>query len=341
MPAMLRPVYRSALADAIVACAAQRRRNPLREFFEALPAWDGKDHIGELSKYFIDKHEPITYADGSQRSVFHAFLLRWLCGVIAKIFGNPNAMRANTMLAPASLQGLGKSHFAWWISPTVEFYIEKQIAPDDKDCRMLRAKTAVWEVGELAATTKRRDVDELKGFITETVVSDRRPYAIFGIQKPSICSYIGSVNPDGSGFLADPTGNRRFAVVELEVIADDYAVEIDQRQVWSQALAIWRADPGAYAFSPEEVKVRDANAEAETEADVYADMIARVFNVDLANTEAAISSSEMMEKLRTYAGLSHGPERCGRGESWPVQCSRPGVSRGHALTVRPFTVAFP
>jgi predicted P-loop ATPase len=299
----------SALTDAIVALAARRRRHPLREFFAVLPAWDGKDHIGGLAKYFIDKHDPITYADGTQRSVLHAFLLRWLCGAIAKIHGNQNAIRANTMLVLAAKQGLGKSHFAAWISPSPIAYVEKQITPDDKDCRLLRAKTAVWEVGELAATTKRRDVDELKSFITETAVTERKAYGRFDIQKPNLCSYIGSVNPDGSGFLADPTGNRRFAVVELEVIAHDYAVDIDQRQVWAQALALWRADPFAYMFSPEEVLIRDANAEAETEADVYADMIARVFDVDPENSEVSTSSSEMMDKLRTYAGLAHGNEK--------------------------------
>lgn len=298
-----------ALRDAFIAYAAKHRRNPLREFYAGLPAWDGNDHIGRLAAYFIDKHEPIKYADGTERSVFHAFLLRWLCGAVAKIHGNPDAIRANTMLVLAAIQGMGKSHFAAWISPDLRYYVEKQIVPEDKDCRLLRAKTAVWEVGELAATTKRRDVDELKGFITETAVIERKAYGRFDIQKPNVCSYIGSVNPDGSGFLADPTGNRRFAVVELEQINHDYAVDVDQRQLWAQALALWNADPRAYEFSPEERSVRDANAEAETEADIYADLITRVFLVDTSQSEWSVSSSEMLEKMRTFAGMSHGNEK--------------------------------
>lgn len=298
-----------ALRDAIVAFAAKHRRHPLREFFATLPAWDGQDHIKTLSGYFIDKHTPIEYVDGTQRSVFHAFLLRWLCGAVAKIHGDQNAIRANTMIVLAAKQGIGKSHFASWISPNLRYYVEKQIVPEDKDCRLLRAKTAVWEVGELAATTKRRDIDELKGFITETAVIERKAYGRFDTQKPNLCSYIGSVNPDGAGFLADPTGNRRFAVVELEKINHDYAVDVDKHQVWAQALALWSADSRAYVFAPEEIKVRDDNAEEETEADVYADMITRVFEVDTGNKDLKVSSSEMLDKLRTFGGLSKGNER--------------------------------
>lgn len=330
-----------ALGDAIVALAAKRRRHPLREFFAQLPAWDGQDHIATLASYFIDKHKPIQYIDGTTRSVFHAFLLRWLCGAVAKIQGNTNATRANTMLVLASVQGLGKSHFAAWISPSTRYYVEKQITPEDKDCRLLRAKTAVWEVGELAATTKRRDVDELKGFITETAVVERKAYGHFDIQKPNLCSYIGSVNPDGTGFLADPTGNRRFAVVELEQINHDYAIDINHSQVWAQTLAIWNADPRCYEFTPEERQVRDDNAESQTEADIYADMISRVFDIDKSRDDWTVSSSEMLDKLRTYGGLAHGNEIVqGRSVSrsmykhWQIRSTRSNgrtVYRGVAL----------
>lgn len=298
----------SALGDAAVTVAAGNRRHPVREYLNGLE-WDGQDHIGKLSTYFKVNHPPIVYGDGTQRDVLDAFLRRWLVGAVAKIFGDPAAARSNFMIVLAGGQDIGKSHFSEWLCPvSKDYYLEKSINPDSKDVSLMRTNKVVWEVGELGATTRKADVEALKAFITTTVVTERKAYGHVETEKPAIASYIGTVNPDGSGFLSDSTGNRRFAVVEVEDINHAYATEVDIDQVWAQAMAMWRTDPKAYRMNREERAVGASNAEKHMSPDVYGDMIASVFDFDPDRPDWRVSATQVLHILRTFAGLSHGSE---------------------------------
>jgi hypothetical protein len=298
----------SALDDVVLAVADENRRHPLREYLDSLE-WDEEDHIKALAGYFKDAHEPIVYELGYRRSVFHAFLLRWLVGSVAKIYGDANAARSNFVLVLAGAQDAGKSHFAQWICPLPNYFVEGNINPDNKDCNLRRTRAWVWEISELGATTRRADVEALKSFITTAEVQERRPYAHNDVLKPTTASYIGTVNPDGAGFLLDSTGNRRFAVVDLVSIDWDYAKKIDINQIWAQAVHIYRCDPMTYRLTPEEVQVRTRNAEAHAAPDVFADTIAKLYVIDPAqagNTGWSHTSSDILERLRTFGGISRG-----------------------------------
>lgn len=298
----------SALDDAIVALATRRRRHPVREYLTGLQ-WDGTDHIARLSSYFDDRHEPITYRDGAKRTVFHAFLRRWLVSAVAKMFGDESAARSNFVLVLAGEQNAGKSHFASWLCPLPGYFVEKHIAPDDKDCSLQRTRAWVWEVMELGATTGRANIEALKGHITATKVTERKAYGHFDTVRPAVASYIGTVNPDGGGFLADQTGNRRFAVVDVEHINWRYADQVDVHQAWAQAMHLWRQEPRGYRFAPEEGTVQASNAEAHMAPDIMADMLARTYQIDPKQTGWRATSSEILDTLRTYAGLSHGQDK--------------------------------
>lgn len=306
-----------ALEDSWLAIAAKNRRHPVREWLNA-QTWDGTNHIAHLSSFFTGKpdddgNEPtVKYDDGTERTVFHAFLRRWLVGAVAKQMGDESAVRSNFVLTLTGGQDDGKSHFANWICPLQDYFVEGSISPENKDHMLLRTKSLVWEVKELGHTTKKADVEALKGFITGVITAERKAYGHFETRKTSVASYVGTVNLDGGGFLSDVTGNRRFAVVDLKCIDWAYSEKVNLPQVWAQAVALWRADPKAYRFSPEEVKVRDNAAENHMEVDIFADMLVRIFEIDPSKTaeiDWRMSSSDILEKLRTYAGLSRGNDR--------------------------------
>jgi hypothetical protein len=294
-----------ALDSAVVALAATRRRHPLRTYLGAL-TWDGCDHIAKLAGYVQDRHAPVTYADGTVRKAFHAFLVRWLVGSVAKIHGDRSAAMGNFILTLAGNQNLGKSHLAQWLCPLDGFFISQGIHPDSKDSSLRRTVTWVWEIGELGATTRRADVESLKGFVTSPTATERRPYARFDLEKPAIASYIGTVNDDGAGFLSDSTGNRRFVVVDLAAIDWRYESAVDPAQVWAQAMTIWRENPKAYILTTEEQAFRDRNNEAHAEHDQVADMLSMCIEKD---PNGRVRSSRVLEILRTYGGLSRGNDK--------------------------------
>ncbi len=73
---------------AFITDAAQNRYHPIKQYLESLE-WDGNDHIAALARYFTDAHDPILYANGTQRRVIHTWLHRWIIGAVAKIYRCP------------------------------------------------------------------------------------------------------------------------------------------------------------------------------------------------------------------------------------------------------------
>ena len=133
--------------------------------------------------------------------------------------GDENAARSNFILVLAGAQDAGKSHFARYMCPLPAATLSSgtsRLATKIVACSVPRAM--VWEVMELGATTRRADVEALKAHITQTTVSKRAAYGRYDTVRPAVASYIGTVNPDGGGFLSDTTGNRRFAVAEITAI---------------------------------------------------------------------------------------------------------------------------
>ncbi len=176
---------------------ATKSLDPVRDYLGAT-AWDGRDHIGALAAHFTDAHEVITYADGTARTVMHAWLRRWLIGAVGKVYGKAQ----NPMLTLTGGQGIGKSHFVQWLcSGLPDLHVELAIRPDSTDQLKLLSTKWIWEVAELGATTRRADREALKSFITLGYATYRPPYGRYELHKPALASFIGTVNPDGAGFL--------------------------------------------------------------------------------------------------------------------------------------------
>lgn len=205
--------------------------------------------IPRLCKHFVNP-------DGA----FSTWLFRWMCGAIAKTF----IQERNPMLVLVSDQGKGKSYFARWLCAMGEdYFLEGAINPDSKDARLRLTDKFIHEVAELGSTTRRADYESLKEFITKKWVSDRLPYARRPINKQAICSFIGSVNHDGAGFLNDPTGSTRFLSCEISGIDWSYSA-LDPKALWSEAFWFFKHASEPWRLTHEEEQLRQAiNAQYE------------------------------------------------------------------------------
>ena len=227
----------AAVEDYWTAAALKNAYHPFRSWLDGVQ-WDGKDHIATLAtKYMHDMHDPITWPDGTRRSVIHTWLFHWLVGAGGKLYAGDQ----NVMLVLDGAQDLGKSFFCHWLGSVAPGgYLESPIDTGDKDHDLRLLKHLVWEVSELGATTRKQDTESLKAFITKAVVTVRKPYGHHDIYKPAICSLVGTVN-NADGFLNDPTGTRRFMVATLDGIDWRYADQVDPAQVWATAYAAWKS----------------------------------------------------------------------------------------------------
>lgn len=238
--------------DAWKTLAYQKRYNPVKDFFTGLaghyePSGDGPYIVQGFSKFFNNP-------DG----MFSTWLFRWMTGAINKVLGGGR----NPMLLLAGPQDKGKSRLARWLCPLDEetYFMEKGISPDDKDDKFRLIDTLLWEVPEVGATTRRADIESLKAFLTLRNIKERKSYGRHPINKPVICNFIGSVNPDGAGFLNDPTGSTRFLCCTIEAIDFSYTTQ-PVKQLWAEAFWFWQNTPNAWELTPmEKERQRQINA---------------------------------------------------------------------------------
>lgn len=282
---------------AFVTQAAQNRYHPVKEYLNSLQ-WDGQDYISALANHFTDAHEPITYADGTQRTTFHAWLLRWLIGAVAKVY-NPQTAQ-NAMLVLDGGQGIGKSYFVRWLCPIESLHFEGAIRTEDKDYLGYMTQYFVWEVGELGATIRKADHEALKAMITLQHAVYRPSYGRYALDKPALASLIGTVNFDG-GLLNDSTGHRRFRPVTLIALDKNYS-QMNINQVWAQAVALYQNGESWQLTEEEKTRHAEITANYEIE-DVMENQIRQWFTVNPGNADLFTHTSVILEKLRTYAGV--------------------------------------
>lgn len=238
----------SRVKDAYIQFAFESPFHPVRDYLNGL-AWDGKDWISVFVSTFLNE------TTGFGETAFK----RWMIGSVAKIFEQGQ----NFMLVWDGPQNIGKSTLARWLCPLPQFYIEGAIKPDDKDSLIRLASRWIWEVMELQSTTRKADKEALKAFITTEEVTVRKPYGVNDMIKPAMASLIGTINEDGSGFLTDPTGNRRFVIIRFESIDFDYT-QLDPALLWAQAVAMYKAGE-PWALTREE---RQKQAEINTNYEI-------------------------------------------------------------------------
>lgn len=263
----------AAFEDAWIREAYSRKYNPIKEYFYNLPAYgllNGEPWIiPKLASYFKD-------VDG----IFPVWLLKWMVGAVGKVMNaGTDEPTQNPMLVLVGPQNLGKSRFVRWLCSGIPaYFIESHIATDDKDTWLRLASHFVWEVAELQAVIKKQDREALKDFITHDKITTRKAYGRFDVHVNATASLVGTVNENGTGFLNDPTGNRRFLTCELTAIDWAYAT-INPDEVWAEAWYLFGQNNNAWQLTPDEIAKRDEINLRFQEDDPIEDLLLKCYEI--------------------------------------------------------------
>lgn len=289
---------RHLMRDAFVKHARDNSYHPIKNYFESL-AWDGQDHIAKLASFFTDDHDEIVYADGSKRSVFHAWLYRWTISAVGKVY---DCLKYQSpMLILNGAQNAGKNTFVKWLCFDDRFYITSQVDPHNKDHEKYLVSYFIWSVPETGSTFRKTDREAFKDFLTKDKVVVRLAYGHHDTIKPPVASFIGSVNPE-PGLLNDPTGYRRFLPVTLKSI--DWSYEsVDKHQVWAQAYHLFKSGE-KHTLAPEESKIHNTITAALEFEDPMRDYLNRYFEIDKNKQEWFTLSADLIHQVRLMAEIS-------------------------------------
>jgi predicted P-loop ATPase len=265
---------------AIQEAAHRERYHPVKEYLDGLES-DGKDHFAALMNK-LEMSSPLA----------EVFWRKFLIGSIAKAID----AQQNFMLVLVGAQGKGKSRLVNWLCPLENLYNEGPVSPDNKDDLLMLLNTWLWEVAELDSTTRKADRSALKHFISLKQVKVRVPYGRYPIDKPAAASMIGTVNEDGTGFLNDPSGNRRFGVVQLVDIDWSYE-EIDTNQLWAQMYQAYK-DGEQFELTHHEKEIQNELNLSYTMSTPLEELFLSFFEYDKSQPDKFMSSMEILEALQ-------------------------------------------
>ena len=201
--------------------ANQNAYHPVRDWIDGVE-WDG---VSRLQQYY-DTIQTV----GTEISLKDTLMRKWALSVVAALY-HPN-FSCEGVLVLHGKQGTGKTTHV-----SLNFPLELSVDcvktgvtlnVNDKDSVLKATSSLITELGELGATFRRSDIEQLKGFITEKTDVVRPPY-----ERKANCYSRRTVfyaTVDKLGFLQDDE-NRRFWVLDVTSVS---APKYDLAQFWAE-----------------------------------------------------------------------------------------------------------
>ena len=214
----------------------ENKFNPIVDFIEALPKWDGKPHIENLLPDYL----------GVKKDAYSIAVMKlFMNGALARAY-HPGC-KFDYMLVLVGEQGIGKSTFLRELALNPQWFDDNfNTVEGNAAVERLRGKW-ILELAELLAMKRQKEIESIKAFLTVQSDSYREPYARRTSSRPRACVFSATTND--YTFLTDRTGNRRYLPVEVNkarvtksLFDDEKAVHEEFKQAWAEALYIYKTE---------------------------------------------------------------------------------------------------
>lgn len=222
---------------AFIKVSDDRHFHPIRDYLNALPAWDGVPRVAELF---------IRYFQANDTPYVRAVTQKAFAAAVARIYRPGTKFDCVPVLDGE--QGIGKSSIIKDLV-TSEYYSESLSLTDMDDKSGAEKLQGFWvvEIGELAGM-KKADIEKVKAFLSTSDDKYRPSYGKTVESHPRQCIIIATVNGE-RGYLRDITGNRRFWVIKLHQHKQEQTWHFslqDRDQFWAEAKAIFESGEKLY-----------------------------------------------------------------------------------------------
>ena len=195
--------------------------NPMQDFLDHLPRWDGQDRVKPLALRVKTKYEDWPYL----------FSL-WMRSMVAMWLGK--GQLTGNALVPLLIgrQGCGKSSFCRILIPRdLRLYYNDRINfKNESDLNLGLTSFALINLDEFDKITQRQQI-VLKYLVSTADLKYRPPYGTAYSAHRRYASFIGTTNAQLP--LTDPSGSRRFVCVNIEGNID-FETPLNYQQLYAQ-----------------------------------------------------------------------------------------------------------
>ena len=252
--------------------------NPVAEFLNALPEWDGKNHVNAV----FSRLPGITTEQ-------HGFLATWIRSVVAHWLQMDTLHGNECVPTLIGSQGCGKTTFVRRLLPPQlrQYYLDHLNLSNKFDKEMALTNNLLVNLDELEAIRPSQHA-ALKQTLSKSKVNGRPIFGRAQEDRPRFASFIATTNNPHP--LTDPTGSRRYICLEIpEGQLIDNEGDIDYEQLYAQVLHELREAKAPYWFNNLEVqRIQQLNQNFMEEKD-----IAEILNVCIRKPEEGETAQAM------------------------------------------------
>ena len=227
---------------AVAKAVDDRSYHPIREYFAALPPWDGVARVDTLL---------IDYLGASDNAYTRAVSRKVLCAAYRRI--KEPGIKFDYMPVLNGAQGIGKSTFIANLG--MDWFSDSLTLSDMNDKTAAEKLQGYWilEIGELAGM-KKADLDKVKAFVSRVDDKYRASFGRRVTSHPRQCVFFGTTNSE-NGYLRDITGNRRYWNIKLSGSSKYRPWQMTSelvRQIWAEVMIL--ADAGEKLYLPPDLE---------------------------------------------------------------------------------------
>ena len=199
------------------------RYDPMNDFLEHLPQWDGRDRV-----------IPLAHRIPTQWQEFPHLFNIWMRSMVAMWLGK--GQLTGNALVPLLIghQGCGKSSFCRILLPRElqDYYNDRINFKNEQDLNLGLSSFGLINLDEFDKITQRQQI-VLKYLVSTADLKYRPPYGKAYTSNRRYASFIGTTNEQTP--LTDPSGSRRFLCVSIDGDID-FETPVDHQQLYAQLM---------------------------------------------------------------------------------------------------------
>ena len=222
------------------------RYDPVNDYLEHLPKWDGKDRVTAMAERIPTEWEDWTH-------LFHV----WMRSMVAMWLGK--GQLTGNALVPLLIgrQGCGKSSFCRILLPRdlLDYYNDRINFKNEQDLNLGLTSFALINLDEFDKITQRQQI-VLKYLVSTADLKYRPPYGKAYTSNRRYASFIGTTNEQMP--LTDPTGSRRFICVPIDGDID-FLTPVQHDQLYAQLMLEIRQGERYWLTKEEERSLMEHN----------------------------------------------------------------------------------